>query len=112
MFLGVYLVLAKSFARIHLDNLVNSGIPPVTFGNPKEYDAIQQGDRLRVTNMLAAIRGRGDATAEIRGTRVGLRGNPRPDQREVLRARGAARYAHLRVRRSRAAGVCRAADIP
>src|SRR5207249_3578554 len=48
MFLGVHLVLAKSFARIHLDNLVNSGIPPVTFADPKEYDAIEQGDRLRV----------------------------------------------------------------
>src|SRR5207247_1831541 len=64
MFLGVQLVLAKSFARIHLDNLVNSGIPPVTFANPKDYDGVQQGDRLRITNVLAAIRGRGEATAE------------------------------------------------
>src|SRR5881398_3155058 len=63
MFLGVQLVLAKSFARIHLDNLVNSGIPPVTFANPKDYDGVQQGDRLRITNVLAAIRGRGEATA-------------------------------------------------
>ena len=101
MFLGVYLVLAKSFARIHLDNLVNSGIPPVTFGNPTEYDAIQQGDRLRVTNMLAAIRGRSDATAEdlTRGTRVGLRLNLRPYQREVLLAGGGIRYAQLQVPR-------------
>ena len=101
MFLGVHLVLAKSFARIHLDNLVNSGIPPVTFGNPTEYDAIQQGDRLRVTNMLAAIRGRSDATAEdlTRGTRVGLRLNLRPYQREVLLAGGGIRYAQLQVPR-------------
>src|SRR5437763_3026342 len=101
MFLGVYLVLAKSFARIHLDNLVNSGIPPVTFGNPTEYDAIQQGDRLRVTNMPAAIRGRSDATAEdlTRGTRVGLRLNLRPYQREVLLAGGGIRYAQLQVPR-------------
>src|SRR5437660_11269931 len=63
MFLGVHLVLAKSFPRIHLDNLVNSGIPPVPFSNPKEYDAIQQGDRLRLTNMLAATRGHASATA-------------------------------------------------
>ena len=101
MFLGVHVVLAKSFARIHLDNLVNSGIPPVTFGNPKEYDAIQQGDRLRVTNMLSAIRGRGDATAEdlTRGTQVGLRVNLRPYQREVLLAGGGIRYAQLQVPR-------------
>ena len=101
MFLGVHLVLAKSFARIHLDNLVNSGIPPVTFANPKDYDGIEQGDRLRVTNVLAAIRGRGDATAEnlSRGTRLALRVSLRPYQREVLLAGGGIRYAQLRVPR-------------
>jgi len=101
MFLGVHLVLAKSFARIHLDNLVNSGIPPVTFANPKDYDGIEQGDRFRVTNVLAAIRGRGDATAEnlSRGTRLALRVSLRPYQREVLLAGGGIRYAQLRVPR-------------
>src|SRR5437899_9704202 len=58
MFLGVHLVLAKGFARIHMDNLVNSGIPPVTFADPKAYDEIQQGDHLRITNLLGAIRSR------------------------------------------------------
>ena len=101
MFLGVQLVLAKSFARIHLDNLVNSGIPPVTFANPKDYDGVQQGDRLRITNVLAAIRGRGEATTEnvTRGTRLGLRVSLRPYQREVLLAGGGIRYAQSRVPR-------------
>jgi len=51
--------------------------------------------------MLAAIRGRGDATAEdlTRGTRVGLRLNLRPHQREVLLAGGGIRYAQLQVPR-------------
>src|SRR5438128_2447763 len=101
MFLGVQLVLAKSFARIHLDNLVNSGIPPVTFANPTDYDGVQQGNRLRITNVLAAIRGRGEATAEnlTRGIRLGLRVNLRPYQREVLLAGGGIRYAQSRVPR-------------
>ena len=101
MFLGVQLVLAKSFARIHLDNLVNSGIPPVTFAIPNEYEGIQQGDRLLITNVLAAIRGRGEASAEdlTRGTRAVLRVSLRPHQREVLLAGGGIRYAHLRVPR-------------
>src|SRR5256884_1731704 len=101
MFLGVQLVLAKSFARIHLDNLVNSGIPPVTFANPNEYEGIQQGDRLRITNVLSAIRDRGEATVEDlnRGTRAALRVTLRPYQREVLLAGGGIRYAHLRVPR-------------
>jgi aconitate hydratase len=98
MFLGVHLVLAKSFARIHSENLVNSGIPPVTFEDPKAYDGIQQGDRLRVSNLHAAIRGRGKATAEnvTRGSRAPLRIDLRPYQREVLLAGGGIRYAQLR----------------
>src|SRR5437879_11147496 len=64
MFLGVHLVLAKGVARIHRDNLVNSGIPPVTFADSRADDEIQQGDRLRITNRLEATRGRGGATVE------------------------------------------------
>src|SRR2546428_19866 len=113
MFLGVQLVLAKSFARIHLDNLVNSGIPPVTFANPKDYDGVQQGDRLRITNVLAAIRGRGEATAEnvTRGTRLTLRVSLRPYQREGLLAGGGIRYAQSRVPRGGPAGLSRGAVI-
>jgi len=100
MFLGVHLVLAKGFARIHMDNLVNSGIPPVTFVDPKAYDGIQQGDRLRIKNLLAAIRGRGEATAEnlTRGTKTSVRVELRPYQREVLLAGGGIRYAQSRRR--------------
>jgi len=106
MFLGVHLVLAKGFARIHMDNLVNSGIPPVTFADPKAYDEIQQGDRLRITNLLGAIRGRGEATVEnlTRGTKTSVRVELRPYQREVLLAGGGIRYAQTR-RRGEAARV-------
>ena len=95
MFLGVQLVLAKSFARIHADNLVNSGIPPVTFADPRAYDTIQQGDRLRISNVVAAIRGEREASAEdvTRGTRTSVRIQLRPYQREVLLAGGGIRYA-------------------
>src|SRR5437667_12884745 len=98
MFLGVHLVLAKAFARIHMDNLVNSGIPPVTFADPKAYDEIQQGDRLRITNLLAAIRGRGDATVEnlTHRTKTSVRVELRPYQREVLLAGGGIRSAQSR----------------
>jgi len=100
MFLGVHLVLAKGFARIHMDNLVNSGIPPVTFADPKGYNEIQQGDRLRITDLLAAIRGRGDAILEnlTRGTKTAVRVELRPYQREVLLAGGGIRYAQSRRR--------------
>jgi aconitate hydratase len=45
-YLGVKAVIVKSFARIHLANLVNFGILPLVFENQADYDAITQGDRL------------------------------------------------------------------
>ena len=44
--LGVKGVIAKSFARIHMANLVNSGILPMTFVNETDYDKISNGDML------------------------------------------------------------------
>ena len=46
LWLGVKAVIAKSFARIHKANLINSGILPLTFKNPLDYDLIEEGDVL------------------------------------------------------------------
>ena len=46
LWLGVKAVIAKSFARIHKANLINSGILPLTFKNPQDYDLIEEGDVL------------------------------------------------------------------
>lgn len=48
MYLGIRAVLVKSFARIHLANLVNFGILPLTFENPEDYDSISQDDKLTI----------------------------------------------------------------
>ncbi len=54
-YLGVKAVLVKSFARIHLANLVNFGILPLTFANAADYDTIDQGDKLELdTKVLKA----------------------------------------------------------
>lgn len=55
-FLGLRLVIAKSIARIHWQNLVNSGVLPLTFVNASDYDTISQGDILRVEGIHAAVR--------------------------------------------------------
>lgn len=47
-YLGVKAVIVKSFARIHLANLVNFGIVPLTFKNPEDYDKVEPGDVLNV----------------------------------------------------------------
>ncbi len=48
-FLGVKAIIAKSFARIHMANLVNFGILPLTFVDKKDYDSIEMGDELEVS---------------------------------------------------------------
>jgi len=49
-YLGVKAIIAKSFARIHLENLCNFGILPLTFIDEKDYDAIDQNDTLELPN--------------------------------------------------------------
>ena len=55
MYLGVRAVIAKSFARIHVANLINAGILPLTFVNPEDYDALNQGDRLALRGIHAGM---------------------------------------------------------
>jgi aconitate hydratase len=46
LYLGIKSVLVKSFARIHMQNLVNFGLLPLTFVNEEDYDTIEPGDVL------------------------------------------------------------------
>lgn len=54
-YLGVITVIAKSFARIHLQNLSNFGILPLIFTNPEDWNQISMGDRLSIPDMRNAI---------------------------------------------------------
>lgn len=51
LYLGVKAVITKSFARIHMANLINAGIVPMTFANEADYDRIEQGDELEIKNI-------------------------------------------------------------
>lgn len=55
MYLGIKAIIAKSFARIHKDNLINFGILPLTFENPADYDSIADGDELELTGLKAGL---------------------------------------------------------
>lgn len=44
-------MLAKSFARIHRANLINSGIIPLTFVSESDYDGLQESDQLEIPNI-------------------------------------------------------------
>ena len=55
LYLGVRAVIAKSFARIHVANLINAGILPLTFVHPEDYDRLNQGDRLSLRDIHAGM---------------------------------------------------------
>jgi aconitate hydratase len=54
-YLGVVAVVAKSFERIHIDNLANFGIAPLVFVDPTAYDQIGQGDEVTIPELRAAL---------------------------------------------------------
>lgn len=54
-YLGLKAVIAKSFARIHLQNLSNFGILPLVFVNPEDWNRIVQGDKLSLPDVRNAI---------------------------------------------------------
>jgi aconitate hydratase len=55
--LGLRVVVAKSFARIHWQNLANFGILPLTFADPGDHERLEQGDVLAMRGLRAAIEG-------------------------------------------------------
>ena len=96
MYLGVRVVLVKSFARIHQANLINYGIIPITFANPADYDTIQEGDTLELTNLAAAIDDGADFSITVTGqsgTRtITGRNTMAQRSRDIIKAGGLAAY--------------------
>jgi aconitate hydratase len=56
MYLGIKGVIAKSFARIHKDNLVNFGLLPLTFADSSDYDKIDDGDELEFSGLRDGLK--------------------------------------------------------
>ncbi len=55
LYLGIKAVIVKSFARIHVANLINAGILPLTFQNETDYDRISLGDTLVLPNIRDCV---------------------------------------------------------
>ena len=55
LYLGVRAVVAKSFARIHVANLINVGILPLTFKNPDDYDKLSMNDVLTFSDVHSGM---------------------------------------------------------
>ena len=52
MSIGMKVVIAKSFARIYRQNLINYGVVPLTFRNPEDYDMIEKGDLVVMEDLI------------------------------------------------------------
>ncbi|CAM4179941.1 aconitate hydratase [Lacicoccus alkaliphilus] len=50
-YLGMKVALVKDFARIHLQNLINFGILPLTFVNPEDHELIEHGETIEFRNV-------------------------------------------------------------
>lgn len=57
LYLGIKGVIAKSFARIHKNNLINSGIIPLIFKNKEDYKQIDELDEIELVNVIEALDG-------------------------------------------------------
>ncbi len=93
MYLGVRVVITKSFARIHVANLINAGIMPLTFKNPDDYDKLSQGDKLSLSDIFAGM-DKGEMTLknETTGESFTLLCNFTERQKNILKAGGLLSY--------------------
>jgi aconitate hydratase len=77
-YLGLRAVLARGFARIHWQNLINFGVVPLQFANPEDFDKISQGDYLTIKNIRTflltgqPIRAQNEANGQIYLLRHGM----------------------------------------
>ncbi len=94
LYLGVKAVIAKSFARIHMANLINFGIAPITLKNEEDYDKIAEGDEIFIEGFREAIASGDEAflTLKKSGERIPLTLSYSARQREILLAGGTLNY--------------------
>ncbi len=93
LYLKVKAVIAKSFARIHFANLINSGIIPLVFDNPEDYDKIDFLDDVEIPDIQNAIE-EGNATLvnKTKGLKISLISAFSERQIDVLKMGGYLNY--------------------
>ena len=92
MYLGVRAILTKSFARIHKANLINYGIIPMNFVNPADYDIINQGDVLELSNIEEALNTGCEFEIKCNGKIIKATNDLAARSREILKQGGLAAY--------------------
>ena len=94
LYLGIKAVIAKSFARIHMANLINFGILPITLKCEDDYDKISEGDEISIVGYRAAIEGGDELILKNKttGTEIPLSISLTKRQREILLYGGTLNY--------------------
>jgi len=82
-YLGLRVVLAKSFARIHYQNLINFGIVPLVFADPGDFDKINQGDILMSNELHTGLANGGPVTIHNRTRKEDYKANNIMTPRQV-----------------------------
>jgi aconitate hydratase len=96
-YLGLRLMVAKSFARIHAQNLPNAGILPLTFVEEADYARIEQGDILIVRNIRETVRSTNEFEIEISGkAKIRARHSLSPRQVQIMLAGGLINWVRAR----------------
>lgn len=92
MYLGIRAVVTKSFARIHVANLINAGILPLTFENEADYDKFTQGDKLTISGISEGMDTGFVTMKNETGEQVRLHCSLTQRQKEILLAGGLLEY--------------------
>jgi aconitate hydratase len=96
--LGLVAVLAKGFARIHRQNLLNFGVLPATFDRPEDGDRAALGEELTIEDLPGQLGKGSDLSATLAGRSVLLHAHLSPRERDVLLAGGLIAYARAAAR--------------
>ena len=93
LYLGVKAVIAKSFARIHVANLINFGIVPMTLVNESDYDKVAEGEEILIEKFRSAVERENVAYLKTKsGELIPLSLSLSDRQREILLAGGMLNY--------------------
>jgi len=98
-YLGLRVVLARSFARIHWENLVNFGVLPLVLAGAGPDVEVERDDLVVLSGLHAAFQQGRDVTVEnrTRGTSLAARHDLSARQLEVLRKGGAINWLRERL---------------
>ncbi len=94
MYLGIKAVIAKSFARIHRNNLINYGIIPLVFSDIKNYENMEPSDRLKLGNLITGIKEKDTLVLynETKNIDIVLKTNLNRRERDLIIAGGLLAY--------------------